>query len=196
MSRAERTVCVYCASSTQCAPVYHKAAARLGRLLARAGWHTVFGGGARGSMGALADGALDEGGRVTGVIPHFMKQLEWAHDNLTELKVVDDMRVRKHLMLVDSDAVVALPGGTGTFEELFEALTLKRLGIWPGPIVLVNMEGYYEPLLELMRRSIDERFMHEKQRGLMTVVESVDDVVDAIEATPDWGDDAREYAAI
>lgn len=191
-----RSVCVYCASSTRCDSAYHDAARRLGRHIAAAGWRIVYGGGARGSMGALADGALSAGGRITGIIPNFMKELEWAHDSLTELTVVEDMRTRKHLMLVGSDAVVALPGGCGTFEELFEAMTLKRLGIWPGPIVLVNMRGYFDSLLAQMRRCLDEDFMDKRHADLWTVVDDVDAVVDAIESTPDWGPGARDFAGV
>ena len=112
-------VCIYCASSRQCDPIYHQAAARLGRELARAGHTTVYGGGSVGSMGHLADAALAAGGRVIGVIPSFMHDLEWAHRGLSELLVVNDMHERKRLMIDSVGAVVALPGGCGTFEELF-----------------------------------------------------------------------------
>ena len=125
---ANMRVCVYCASSRQCDPIYHQAAARLGRELALAGHTTVYGGGSVGSMGYLADAALAAGGRVIGVIPSFMHDLEWAHRGLTELLVVNDMHERKRLMIDSVAAVVALPGGCGTFEELFEAITWKRLG--------------------------------------------------------------------
>ena len=123
----ERTVCVYCASSRTCAPEYHEAAFRLGVVLAESGYTIVYGGGGAGSMGALADGALSQGGRIIGILPRFMADLEWGHPGLTELQLVEDMRTRKHLMLSRGQAVVALPGGCGTLEELLEAITLKRL---------------------------------------------------------------------
>src|SRR5579884_3607112 len=136
-------ICVYAASSQQCDPLYHDAAKRLGALLAQAGCTLVYGGGSAGSMGAVANGALAAGGEVVGVIPRFMADLEWGHGGLTRLELVEDMRERKHRLLTDSDAVVALPGGCGTLEELFEAITLKRLGLYFKPIVLLNTRGYY-----------------------------------------------------
>ena len=122
-------------------------------------------------MGALADGALAAGGRIVGVIPKFMVDLEWGHDDLTELHVVEDMRTRKHEMLTRATAVVALPGGTGTLEELFEAITLKRLGLYLGPIVVVNTRGYYDPLLAQLGAAIDERFMDARHASMWTVVD-------------------------
>jgi uncharacterized protein (TIGR00730 family) len=195
-SRVGLRVCVYCASSRSCDPEYHRAAYRMGELMARRSWTLVYGGGAYGSMGALADGALAAGGKITGVIPNFMKELEWAHGGLSELRVVEDMRTRKHIMLSDSDAVVALPGGSGTLEELFEAITLKRLGIYLSPIVIVNMGGFYDPLLALLERCIRERFMDRQHGGMWTVVGGVDDVIPAILRTPAWPKDARNFAVV
>ena len=172
MTEESLRICVYCASSRSCEGAYHDAARRLGDLIARRSWSIVYGGGGDGSMGALAEGALSAGGRVTGVIPHFMKELEWAHGGLSELRVVDDMRTRKHIMLTGSDAVVALPGGSGTLEELFEAITLKRLGIYLKPIVIVNMGGFYEPLLAQLARCVEERFMDEQHAAMWTAVAS------------------------
>ena len=141
----ERTVCVYCASSTSAHPEYRAAAFRMGEVLAARGITLIYGGGSRGSMGALADGALGKGGRVVGVLPRFMADLEWGHQGLSELKLVEDMRTRKHLMLTGAEAAIALPGGCGTLEELLEAITLKRLGLFLGPIVLVNTRGFFPP---------------------------------------------------
>src|SRR6202012_1324112 len=118
--------------------------------LADAGLEVVYGGGARGSMGALANGALSKGGRVVGILPRFMADLEWGHSGLSELELVEDMRVRKHLMLPRSQPAIALPGGCGTLEELLEALTLTRLGLYLNPIVLVNTRGFFNPLLDLL----------------------------------------------
>lgn len=191
-----RRICVYCASSRSCDPSYHRAAYSLGQLVAEKGWSVVYGGGAYGSMGALADGAIAGGGRVTGVIPNFMKELEWAHGGLSELRVVEDMRTRKHLMLSDSDAVVALPGGSGTLEELFEAITLKRLGIYLNPVVLVNMRGFFDPLLALLEQCIRERFMDRQHEEMWTVVSGVEDVIPAILRAPKWLRDARNFAVV
>ena len=138
-------VCVYAASSAKVAPGFHAAARALGATLAREGCSIVYGGGSQGLMGSLADGALAEGGEVVGILPRFMADLEWGHPGLTHLELVEDMRERKHKLLTGSDAVVALPGGCGTLEELFEAITLKRLGIYFSPILLLNTRGFYAP---------------------------------------------------
>jgi len=167
-----RAVCVYCASSSSCDAEYHAAARRLGELLADDGRTVVYGGSRNGSMGALADGALHRGGRVIGVLPRFLQDLEVSHDGLTELHVVEDMRTRKHLMLSRSEAVVALPGGGGTLEELLEAITLKRLGVFQGPIVVVNTRGYFAPLLALFEAAVRERFMEARHLAMWQVVAS------------------------
>jgi uncharacterized protein (TIGR00730 family) len=189
-------ICVYCASSKSCDPEYHAAARHVGVLLAQQSWSIIYGGGALGSMGALAEGALSAGGKITGVIPDFMKQLEWGHSSLSELVVVDDMRTRKHIMLSDSDAVVALPGGSGTLEELFEAITLKRLGIYFKPIILLNTQGFFDPLMALLQRCVEEKFMDARHAAMWTLVQEPEDVVPAILAAPDWDKDARTFAAL
>ena len=191
----ERVICVYCASSQACHADYHAAAERLGELLADGGCSIVYGGGAIGSMGALANGALRKNGRVTGVIPEFMVELEWGHPGLTELLRVEDMRTRKHLMLSRSDAVVALPGGTGTLEELFEAMTLKRLGLYLNPIIVVNTRGFYDSLIKLMSLAVSERFMGEKHTAMWQVVDRPEDVLPAIASAAKWPDDAIQFAA-
>jgi uncharacterized protein (TIGR00730 family) len=191
-----RTVCVYCASSGRCGPEYHAAARRLGELLAAAGHDVVYGGSRIGSMGALADGALSRGGRVVGVLPQFLKDLEVSHDGLSELHVVEDMRARKHLMLSRSAAVVALPGGCGTFEELLEAITLKRLGIFLGPIVLVNTRDYFAPLLELFAAAVRERFMDERHLAMWQVVATPEEVLAALASAPAWSADMRRFATL
>jgi uncharacterized protein (TIGR00730 family) len=192
----DQTICVYCASSQKCDPAYHNAARRLGEVLASHRYTIVYGGGGVGSMGALADGALDRGGRVIGVLPQFMKELEWGHSRLTELRIVEDMRVRKHTMLSESHGVVALPGGSGTFEELLEAITLKRLGLYTYPIILVNTRDFYAPLIELFELAVEERFMDERHLAMWQVVATPDEVPDAIAAAPPWSIEARAFAAL
>jgi hypothetical protein len=189
-----RSVCVYCASSSRCAPAYHDAARRLGGVLAEAGYTVVYGGGATGSMGAVADGALARGGRVVGVLPRFMQELEWGHDRLTELHLVDDMRTRKHEMLSRSDGVVALPGGSGTLEELLEAISLKRLGIFLGPIVLVNTGGFFDPLLGLLESAVAERFMDARHLAMWQVVKEPEEVPASLASAPAWSEEARRFA--
>ncbi len=195
-STPRRAVCVYCASSQASHPEYREAAFRLGAVLAGAGLEVVYGGGARGSMGALADGALSKGGRVLGVLPKFMAELEWGHPGITELELVEDMRARKHRMLARSQAAIALPGGSGTLEELLEAITLKRLGLYLNPILLVNTRGYFDPLIELFGRAIRERFMDERHVQMWDVVAQPEDVPGALDRAARWGEDAKHFAAL
>ena len=190
------SVCVYCASSRSAHPDYRVAAYRLGETLAEQGYGVVYGGGAVGSMGALADGALSRGGTVVGILPRFMAELEWGHKGLTELELVEDMRTRKHRMLVRSAAAVALPGGSGTLEELLEAISLKRLGLYLHPIVVVNTRGFFDPLIAQLGRAVDERFMDARHLEMWRVVEEPEEVPHAIESSPGWSADARQFAAV
>ena len=189
-------ICVYCASSAQCDPEYHRSAFRLGELLAEAGCTTVYGGGGMGSMGALADGALSKQGHVVGIIPRFMTEVEWQHPGLATLDIVEDMRERKHRLLTGSDAVVALPGGCGTLEEVFEAITLKRLGLYLKPIVFVNTRGYYDGLREFMQHTIRERMRGEAHAAMWQFVDAVEEVLPAIRGSEAWPEDARSFAAM
>lgn len=192
----ERFVCVYCASSQSAHPAYREAAWRLGATLADHGLGVIYGGGAVGSMGALADGALSRGGRVIGVLPRFMAELEWGHKGLSDLQLVEDMRARKHLMLTRSAAVVALPGGSGTLEELLEALSLKRLGLYLNPIVLVNTHGFFDSLTRLLTLCVQEHFMDERHLQMWQIVEEPEQVPSALEAAPAWSAEARSFAAV
>jgi len=189
-------VCVYCASSEHVDRVYHEAAAALGRTLAAEGCTLVYGGGGAGLMGTLASAALDAGGEVIGVIPRFMIEVEWQHPGVANLEVVEDMRERKHRLLAGSDAVVALPGACGTLEELFEAMTLKRLALYTKPIVLLDVDGFYAPLERFLEHSIEQRFMNPQHRALWTSVQRVEDVLPTIRSTPDWDTNARDYAVV
>jgi len=189
-------VCVYCASSRQCDEVYMDAAERLGRHLARHQATLVYGGGGAGAMGRLAEGALRAGGAAIGVIPRFMVELEWGHKQLTEMCIVEDMRERKRRMLEGADAVVALPGGCGTLEELFEAITLKRLGQFLGPIVLVNTRGFYDRVVAALEHCITERFMDTRHRDMWTVVNEPEEVLEAIQSAPPWSAENRDFAVL
>ncbi|MGB6603509.1 MAG: TIGR00730 family Rossman fold protein [Steroidobacteraceae bacterium] len=193
---SKRAVCVYCASSRQSHPDYRAAARRLGEVLAAEGIGIIYGGGAVGSMGALADGALARGGRVTGILPRFMADLEWGHQRLTELQVVEDLRTRKHLMLTLSQAAIALPGGSGTLEELLEAITLKRLGLYVNPIVLVNTRAFFTPLLTLLEHAVAEHFMDPRHLSMWQVVETPEEVPAALASAPAWSEEARAFAAL
>jgi uncharacterized protein (TIGR00730 family) len=172
-------------------------ARELGRILAGAGYAIIYGGGAFGSMGALADGAIAAGGKITGVLPRFMKDLEWGHPRLTQLHLVEDMRIRKHMMLSGSQGLVALPGGSGTLEELFEAITLKRLGLYTHAIVLVNTRNFFDPVVRLLQHAVAERFMDERHLQMWQVVSSPEEVPHALEHAPPWSAAAaRQFAAI
>jgi hypothetical protein len=189
-------ICVYAASSERCDRVHLDAAHRLGVLLAEAGVTVVYGGGAVGLMGAVADGALSAGGHVIGIIPRFMTEVEWQHPGLATLEVVEDMRERKHRLLTGSDAVVALPGGCGTLEELFEAITLKRLGLYFSPIVLLNVNGFYDVLQQFMRQVIDARMMNREHIDMWSLVDAPEQVLPRIRETPRWRADARAFAVV
>ncbi|MFN6102912.1 MAG: TIGR00730 family Rossman fold protein [Planctomycetaceae bacterium] len=189
-------IAVYCASSNKTDPEFQRAARRLGECLARDRVTIVYGGGRVGSMGQLADGALSEGGYVVGVIPNFMAEVEWGHTGVNELHIVDDMHGRKRLMLEGADAVVALPGGTGTFEELLEAITLKRLGIFLKPIILVNTRRFYDRFQELMDYCVVEKFMSPRHLNLWQVVDQPDEVLPAIRQTPPWKEGDLQGAVV
>jgi uncharacterized protein (TIGR00730 family) len=196
VNATERRITVYCGSSRQCPAEYRAAARRLGVALADAGYTVVYGGGAVGSMGALADGVLAHRGRIVGVLPRFMQELEWGHTGLSELQLVDDLRLRKERMLSRSEGVVALPGGCGTLEELLEVLTLKRLGLYLRPIILVNTRRFFEPLQELLSSAIRERFMDDRHQAMWQVVSEPDEVLSALAAAPGWSSAAQAFATL
>src|SRR4051812_10222796 len=188
-----RSVCVFCGSSEGTSPKYILAARALGRALARAGVRLVYGGASVGLMGALADAALAAGGEVVGVIPAALRDREIAHDDLTELYVVDSMHERKSTMAELSDAFVALPGGIGTLEELFEVWTWAQLGIHRKRVALLDVDGYYAPLLSFLDLAVDEGFVREAQRELLIVVQDADALLSALSkdappAMPRWLD--------
>ena len=189
-------VTVYASSSNALAESYYEAAARLGTVLGKAGLDIVYGGGGVGLMRAMADKALAAGAHVHGVIPGFLNTVEHGHQNLSQLDVVSDMRERKHRMLVDSDAVVTLPGGSGTFEEVFEVLTLKRLGAYLGPIVLVNTNNYFDRLVDFLNHSVNERFMSEMHLEMWSLVDEPEQVLDAMRSAKEWSRDARKFASM
>ena len=189
-------ICVYCASSNQADPRYREAAFHLGELLAAAGHSIVYGGGSAGSMGAVANGALSKGGEVTGILPRFMADLEWGHPGLTHLELVGDMRERKHKLLTGSDAVVALPGGCGTLEELFEAITLKRLGLYFNPIILLDTLDYWQPLDAFLHQVIAQRFMNPEHAKMWSLAATPEDVLPAIDHAPKWDAHARDRAVV
>ena len=179
-----QSVCVYCGSSSNVDDAYKEAATRLGNLIAETGWDVVYGGGRVGLMGLVADGALEKGAKVVGIIPEHIEEREVQHDSLTEMHVVDTMHIRKAMMVEKSQAFVILPGGLGTLDELFEIMTWKQLGLHDKPIVVVNMKGYWNKLVELTQSLADAGFMRQEDMGLFTVVDSVEDVPQALKDAP------------
>ena len=191
-----KNVCVYSASSTKIAPVYFAVAEELGRLLASQGINLINGAGSIGLMGATSNATLEAGGTVTGVIPHFMVEQNWHHTGLTQLIETETMHERKQLMAELSDGVIALPGGCGTMEELLEIITWKQLGLYLKPIVILNIQGFYDPLLEMMERAIDGNFMRSEHRAIWQVATSAQEAIDLLHTTPWWNKEVRKFAAI
>ena len=191
-----KNVCVYSASSTKIAPVYFAAAEELGRLLAKRGINLINGAGSIGLMAATSNAALQAGGTVTGVIPRFMVEQGWHHSGLTRLVETETMHERKQLMAQMSDAVIALPGGCGTMEELLEIITWKQLGLFLNPIVVLNIDGFYDPLLEMLQRAIDGRFMRPEHRGIWQVATTPEEAVELLYTIPVWNREVRKFAAV
>lgn len=179
MTAGTKRLCVFCGSSAPPNQLYRNAALQLGTLLGRHGIGLVYGGGRVGLMGILADAALEAGGHVIGVIPAYLHDREIGHRGINELVVVRDMHERKRRMFELSDAVAILPGGLGTLDEAFEAITLHQLGLMPKPIVLLNIGGMWEPLLTLIDHTINEGFTRPEARALYHVVAQIEDVLPA-----------------
>ena len=176
------SLCIYCGSNAGTDSAHVALARSLGEACAHRGVELVFGGGAIGLMGAAADGALAEGGRVTGIIPTFLEQPEIAHPGVTELVVVDSMHARKQQMFERSDAFAVLPGGIGTLDETVEIITWRLLGLHDKPIVLVDHQGYWRPLLALIDHFVDTGFAWPALRDLYTVVDGLDALFAHLEA--------------
>ena len=173
-------VCVYCASSDTIPETYFAAARRLGEEMARRSWRLIYGGGNVGLMGELARTIHAAGGSVIGVIPQALLDREVAYHGSDELIVTATMRERKQIMDDRADAFVALPGGFGTLEELLEIMTLKQLAYHDKPILIANIEGYYDPLLAQFERIFAQQFTHDRVRGLYSVVATVDEVLEML----------------
>jgi len=189
-----KKVCVYCASSDNIDDDYKTATQELARALVKNNTAIVYGGGARGLMGILADTVLEEKGRIIGIMPHFMKEVEFHHKDVNEFIFTADMHERKKQFMVGVDALVTLPGGCGTLEELMEAITLKRLGIFTKPIVILNYKGYYDQLIKMLDHSISEGFMGEVHRDIWTVFDEPSKVLEAINRSKPWSKDAINFA--
>ena len=196
ISDSIQNICVYCASSTQIQAAYFDAADRLGKILAGLNINLIYGGGATGLMGRVADSVLESGGKVTGIIPRFMCEEKWEHTGVTELVVTESMHERKEKMAMMADAAVALPGGCGTMEELLEVITWKQLGIFTKPIVILNTNGYYDSLINMLHQAVDENFMRDIHKDIWTVVALPEEIIPAIQNATKWDQSVRKFAAL
>ena len=196
MANQITSVCVYSASSTKIDPAYFEAARELGTLLGKRHIEVINGAGNMGLMAAVADAALAAGGSVTGIIPRFMVEQGWHHTGLTRLIEVENMHERKKQMAEMSDAVIALPGGCGTLEELLEVITWKQLGLYLNPIVILNTKGYFNPLLDMMRKAVEENFMRAQHQTIWHVAETPREAVELVHTLPLWDVSIRKFAAI
>lgn len=190
------SVCVYSASSTKIDPVYFDTAYELGTLLGQQHIRLINGAGNMGLMSAVSDAALVAGGEVTGVIPRFMVEQGWHHTGLTRLVEVESMHERKKMMADLSDAVIALPGGCGTLEELLEIITWKQLGLYLNPVVILNVKGYFDPLLAMLQRAVEENFMRTQHGSIWHVAKTVREAVELVHTVPLWDVSIRKFAAI
>ena len=187
-------VCVYCSSSSKIDKIYFEATEKLAKEFIKENVQVVYGGGGNGLMGHLADTIIDNGGNIKGISPKFMQDIEWTHKRLTDLELVSTMHERKTKFLENIDAVVALPGGCGTLDELIEAITWKRLGIFTKPVVIINTNGFYDPLQKMLERCVSQNFMDKRHLEMWSIVEDPTQVLPTIKNTDDWNRDALNFA--
>jgi uncharacterized protein (TIGR00730 family) len=190
------TICVFASSSSRIDNEYAIAASNLGHLLAKANMEVVYGGGGIGLMGKLADAVLETGGRITGVIPSFMKDEGWDHSDVKEMILTPDMGERKKKMFALADAVIALPGGVGTLEELTEAITLKQLGLFKGPIIILNTLNFYKSLIDFIEHMVSGNFLRYEHKGIWEIADTPEDAIALLLKKQDWLQDPRSIARI
>lgn len=190
------TICVFASSSSRINNEYATAATSLGLLLARERINIVYGGGGIGLMGKLADAVLEHGGSITGVIPSFMKDEGWDHSGVNEMIITSDMGERKKRMFAMADGVVALPGGVGTLEELTEAITLKQLGIFHGPIIILNTLNFYKSLIDFLEHMISGKFLRFEHKEIWKIADTPEEVIAYLVKNEDWLPDPRSIAKI
>ena len=189
-------ICIYCASSAKIDETYFEATERLAKILVNSGVQVIYGGGGHGLMGKLADTVLAHGGQIKGIMPQFMNEVEWAHKSVTDFEFTKTMHERKAKFLENIDALIALPGGTGTLEELLEAITLKRLGQFTKPIIILNTNGYYDPLVLMLKRCVEEKFLRPIHAEMWTFVHQPEEVMSAINQSMEWDENAISFAAV
>ncbi|MFN5477699.1 MAG: TIGR00730 family Rossman fold protein [Sphingobacteriales bacterium] len=189
-------ICIYCASSDKISSGYFDATEKLALALIQQNIEVVYGGGSSGLMGKMADVMLANGGKIKGIMPRFMNEVEWAHKKLEDIEFTETMHERKAKFLENIDGLVALPGGTGTLEELLEAMTLKKLGIYTKPIVILNTLNYYEPLKLMLQQCVTENFMLERHTDMWTFVDEPDQVIPALLSSKTWDNNAIHFARV
>ena len=189
-------ICVYCASSAKIDEIYFEATERLAKILVNSKVQGIYGGGGHGLMGKLADTVLAQGGQIKGIMPQFMNEVEWAHKKVTDFEFTNTMHERKAKFLENIDALIALPGGPGTLEELLEAITLKRLGQFTKPIIILNTNGYYDPLIQMLERCVEEKFLRPIHAEMWTFVNQPEEVMSAINQSMEWDENAISFAAV
>ncbi len=172
-----KKACIFCASSPKISASYFEAAERLAQLLVANKWGIVYGGGSVGLMGAVADAALKENGEVIGVIPSFMVKVEWQHNGVKDMRQTETMAQRKRLMIDLSDAIIVLPGSTGTFDEFFEAMADKKLGLYTKPLILLNTNGFYDNTIAQLNRMVKDNFMTQNHLDVLTIANTPEDVI-------------------
>ena len=190
------TVCIFASSSSRINEEYAVAATNLGALLAKAGMNIVYGGGGIGLMGVIADSVMKNKGKVTGVIPAFMKEEGWDHKSVTDMIITNDMGERKKRMFELADAVVALPGGVGTLEELTEAITLKQLGLYNGPIIILNTLNFYDSLISFFEHMVTGHFLRFEHKGIWEIAGTPEEVMVYLANNKSWIQDPRNIAKI
>ena len=191
-----KKVCVFAASSPGISDLYLEESREMARILVDNKITMSYGAGSVGIMGAMADLMLEAGGNVTGVIPGFMKDMGWAHPHLKDMIIVDTMHERKSLMISEVDAIIAMPGGVGTLEELLEVITLKQLGQFLKPIIILNTNNFYDPLLQHFKIMVDQHFMRPLHEGIWRVASDPAEVLELINNEPDWDPSTIKFAAV
>lgn len=185
---------VFCASSKKIDSVFYEATREIGKILVENNYTVVYGGGSVGLMGELSKTVLELGGNIEGVIPEFMYKLEWGNPNVKVMTITKDLHERKKLLIKNTDVVIALPGGSGTLEELVEVISLKRLGIFLKPIIIVNTKNFYDPLIELFKKMVTEKFLNPHHLNMWCVINHPSELINAINNSCHWDDNTIDIA--
>jgi hypothetical protein len=191
-----QTVTVFCASSKHTSNKYIKATCEIADILIDNKIAVIYGGGAVGLMGCLANRYIQRGGSIRGVIPGFMVKVEWNHPLVSDMVIVHNMQERKKLLIENTDAVIAMPGGTGTLDELMEVLSLKRLGQFVKPIILVNVDGFYDGLIRFFETMVTEKFLRNEHLDTYKVINHPSELIKAINESPEWDESAIGRASV